>query len=94
MHGDLQIIPHESTLFSSGCKLTSLWGHTLSGQRKSQVKLRRAPAFGPARHWRFAGGAFTPPLTKGMLTPPWNPSVRFPALTGGASMDRGDSAFC
>src|SRR6266851_3755207 len=49
-----------------------------------QVKPRRAPAFGPARHWRFAGGAFTPPLTKGMLTPPWNPSIRFPALTGGA----------
>src|SRR5919199_1602492 len=48
------------------------------------VKPRRAPAFGPARHWRFAGGAFTPPLTKGMLTPPWNPSIRFPALTGGA----------
>ena len=23
-----------------------------------------------------------------MLTPPWNPSIRFPALTGGASMDR------
>src|SRR5437764_8275369 len=48
------------------------------------VKPRRAPAFGPARHWHFAGGALTPPLTKGMLTPPWNPSIRFPALTGGA----------
>ena len=48
--------------------------------RKSKGKPRRAPAFGPARHWRFAGGAFTPPLTKGMLTPPWNPSRRFPAL--------------
>src|SRR5262245_66434385 len=23
-----------------------------------------------------------------MLTPPWNPSIRFPALTGGAYMDR------
>ena len=45
-----------------------------------QVKPRRAPAFGPARHWRFAGGAFTPPLTKEMLTPPWNPSIGFPAL--------------
>jgi hypothetical protein len=48
------------------------------------VKPRRAPAFGPARHWRFAGGALTPPLTKGMLTPPWNPSIRFPAPRGGA----------
>jgi hypothetical protein len=24
-----------------------------------EVKPRRAPAFGPARHWRFAGGALT-----------------------------------
>jgi len=48
--------------------------------RKSQGKPRRAPACGPARHWRFAGGAFTLPLTKGMLTPPWNPNIRFPAL--------------
>src|SRR5262249_18506542 len=46
-------------------------------------KAASSHAFGAARHWRFAGGAFTPPLTKGMLTPPWNPSIRFPALTGG-----------
>ncbi len=47
-------------------------------QPESRVKPRRAPAFGAARHWRFAGGVLTPPLTKGMLTPPWNPSTRFP----------------
>src|SRR5262249_43081286 len=47
-------------------------------------KAASSHAFGAARHWRFAGGAFTPPLTEGMLTPPWNPSIRFPALTGGA----------
>ena len=59
-------------------------GRHFAETEKQQVKPRRAPAFGPARHWRFAGGALTPPLTKGMLTPPWNPSIRFPALTGGA----------
>ena len=32
--------------------------------RKIQGKPRRAPACGPARHWRFAGGAFTLPLTR------------------------------
>jgi hypothetical protein len=25
------MIPHESTLFSKGCKPTSLWGRTMSG---------------------------------------------------------------
>src|SRR5215470_7042516 len=51
-------------------------------------KAASSHAFGAARHWRFAGGAFTPPLTKGMLTPPWNFSIRFFALTGGAYLDR------
>src|SRR5262249_22803403 len=50
----------------------------------TEGKAASSHAFGAARHWRFAGGALTPPLTKGMLTPPWNPSIRFPALTGGA----------
>ena len=60
------------------------WHRIVRANTLRLVKPHRAPAFGPARHWRFAGGAFTPPLTKGMLTPPWNPSIRFPALTGGA----------
>src|SRR6266853_4532138 len=30
----------------------------LRRQGIGQLKPRRAPAFGPARHWRFAGGAF------------------------------------
>jgi hypothetical protein len=30
------------------------------GWALGEVKPRRAPAFGPARHWRFAGGALTP----------------------------------
>ena len=67
--------------------MTRVFSVTKAGEpddHAQTVKPRRAPAFGPARHWRFAGGAFTPPLTKGMLTPPWNPSIRFPALTGGA----------
>ena len=70
------------------CPMNSA-AHIVKGS--SKVKPRRAPAFGPARHSRFAGGAFTPPLTKGMLTPPWNPSIRagcehliggFPRTTG------------
>ena len=65
---------------------TSPWSN--QGLTCQRVKPRRTPAFGPARHWRFAGGAFTPPVTAGMRTPPWHPSLRFPALTGGASMDR------
>jgi len=60
------------------------WHRIVRANTLRLVKPRRAPAFGPARHWRCAAGAFTPLLTKGMLTPPWNPSIRFPALTGGA----------
>jgi hypothetical protein len=63
------------------------------------VKPRRATAFGAARHWRFAGGALTPPLTKGDLrspletpgsggfAPPESPCVRCrftPAASSGA----------
>src|SRR5215471_4467065 len=31
MHAGLRMIPHESALFSRGCKLTSLWGRPMLG---------------------------------------------------------------
>jgi len=39
------------------------------GKAVCSVKPHRATAFGAARHWRFAGGALTPLLTKGTLSP-------------------------
>src|SRR3954466_16134425 len=31
MYADLRMIPHESALFSTGCKTTCLWGRPMSG---------------------------------------------------------------
>jgi hypothetical protein len=69
--------------------------HNVSAQRpcgplkqtlgaKKVVKPRRATAFGAARHWHFAGGASTPPLTKGMLRAPLEPQHKVPHPKGGA----------
>ncbi len=52
--------------------------------KSKKVKPRRATAFGAARHWHFAGGASTPPLTKGMLRAPLEPQHKVPHAKGGA----------
>jgi len=38
---------------------------------RTKVKQGHVEHLPSARHWRFAGEASTPPLTKGILTPPW-----------------------